>query len=139
MREQQERLDAYQARAVVVSFESPARAAMFANAESVPFPLLLDPTRRAYAAFGLQKGTASRLWGWSTLTAYLRGIVQGRRLALPHADITQLGGDFVLNAEGRIVFVHRSEEPADRPAISEILAALDATVREQPTDAGDYS
>lgn len=115
---------------MVVSFESPERAALFADRESVPFPLLLDPSRRAYAAFGLTRAGSKKLWSWSSLVAYLRGIRSGRALRMPRADIAQLGGDFVLNSTGRIVFAHRSTEPADRPSASAIVDAVRAAVSE---------
>ena len=40
------------------------------------------------------------------------------------ADVLQLGGDFVLDAAGRLVHAFRSAEPTERPAIGELLEAL---------------
>jgi hypothetical protein len=99
----------------------------------MPFPLVLDPSRRAYAAFGLQEAAASQLWSWNSLTAYVRGMVRGRGLRFPDANITQLGGDFVLDGANRIVFGYRSEEPADRPSVSDILAAVRAPASDHPS------
>src|SRR5215207_2608306 len=119
------------ARVIAISFESPERAALFASWEHMSFQLLLDPSRRAYAAFGLQEGAGSQLWTWNSLTAYVRGMIHGRDLRLPRADITQLGGDFVLDGSNRIRFAHRSAEPADRPSVSDILVAIRAAATDQ--------
>jgi hypothetical protein len=132
LREHETELTSLGARVIAISFESPDRAAVFAGWESLPFPLLLDPSRRAYAAFGLQEAAPSRLWNWNSLRAYVRGMIRGRGPRLPHADITQLGGDFVIDAANRIVFEHRSAEPADRPSVADILAAIRAALARYP-------
>ena len=124
MREQRAILDGLGAVVLVVTFEPPATVAQFVEMEAVPFPVLSDVSRRAYAAFGLQRGRASTIWNWPTAKTYLGGILHGRRPRLPRGDLTQLGGDVVLDADGRIVFVHRSQNPADRPTIETIVAAI---------------
>jgi hypothetical protein len=37
--------------------------------------------------------------------------------------VLQLGGDFLLDRAGRLVFAHRSANPADRPTMAALLAA----------------
>ena len=124
MREQQATFDRLGAVVVGVTFEPPARVARFIEQEAFPYPILSDPTRRAYAAFGLQRGRPSQLWTWRSLQAYVRGALRGRWPRLAHADIAQLGGDVILAPDGRIAFLHRSVEPADRPAVDEIVAVV---------------
>jgi hypothetical protein len=40
------------------------------------------------------------------------------------ADVWQLGGDFVIAADGRLVYAHPSKNAADRPSNEELLQAL---------------
>lgn len=40
----------------------------------------------------------------------------------------QLGGDFLLDEHGRVLFAHRCQSPIDRPSVKDILSALSATV-----------
>jgi hypothetical protein len=40
-------------------------------------------------------------------------------------DIYQAGGDFLLDREGNILFAHRSQDPADRPAAVQLIQAID--------------
>lgn len=122
--EQQETFDRLGTVVAAVTFEEPARIAAFVGREDWPYPLLSDPTRRAYAAFGLQRGQPQQLWNWVTLVAYARGLLHGRWPRLTHSDMTQLGGDVVLAPDGRVVFLHRSVTPADRPAVSDLVAAV---------------
>lgn len=124
LRGRQDEFDRLGAVIVAVSFEPPERVAWFTEGEALPYPVLSDPTRRAYAAFGLQRGTTRRVWSWDTARAYLRGLRHGRLPRLPHGDLAQLGGDFVIDPTGRVVFAHRSEHPDDRPPVEAILAAV---------------
>ena len=109
---------------LVVTFESPTEVTRFIAHEAIPFPVLSDVPRRAYAAFGLQRGRASKIWGWSTAKVYLRDLLGGHLPRLPHGDLSQLGGDVVLDAGGRVLFLYRSENPTDRPSIETILAVI---------------
>lgn len=40
----------------------------------------------------------------------------------------QLGGDFLLDEHGRVLFSHRCQSPIDRPSVRDILSTLSATV-----------
>ncbi len=111
---------------VGVSFEEPSVIARFAERESLPYPVLCDPERRAYRALGLERGRTGQVWSLNALRTYARGLLRGRLPRLPRADIAQLGGDFVLDGHGRVVYEYRSEESADRPPIAVLLDAVRA-------------
>jgi hypothetical protein len=60
---------------------------------------------------------------WQVLARYLRLIFAGWR---PHRgeaeeDMLQLGGDFILSADRHLLYAHRSNDPADRPAAADLL------------------
>ena len=114
---------------VGVSFEESSVISRFAELESAPYPILSDPERKAYRAFGLERGGTAQVWSFNALRTYARGLAAGRLPRLPRADITQLGGDFVLDAQGRVVYEHRSEESADRPTIVSLLDAVRAAAK----------
>jgi len=46
------------------------------------------------------------------------GALRGRRYY-------QSGGDFLVDRSGNILFAHRSQDPADRPAAAKLLEAID--------------
>lgn len=65
------------------------------------------------------------LWGPATLWAYAKLIVSGRRLQNSQADVSQLGGNVLVDPDG-IVRLHQvGSEPADRPTISSIIAVVE--------------
>ncbi|MFQ5419992.1 MAG: SelL-related redox protein [Anaerolineae bacterium] len=90
----------------------------------IPFPILLDPDRAAYRAFGLQH-SIWRSWGWNNLRYYVRAVRQGKRFALNRGDTNQLGGDFILDGRSRIRFAYPSRDPTDRPDVRRLLAVID--------------
>jgi len=98
---------------------------------SLPLHTVCDPERAAYRYFGLDRGKWSMFFRGRVLVRYLRLIFTGWR---PHRgeageDMLQLGGDFILSADRRLVYAHRSNDPADRPAASELLNQIQQLVR----------
>jgi hypothetical protein len=119
---------------VVISFEPLEQLRNFADEESLPFLILSDTKCEAYRAFGLQEGPMHRLLGLATIRAYVQGLFQGRRPKMPRANTRQLGGDIVINASGKVVFLYKSKSPADRPVVGVLLDALRRSVRESCTN-----
>jgi peroxiredoxin len=124
LRRRQQDFDELNVAVLVVSFEPPRQAARVARTLGLPYPVLSDPDRRAYRMFGLKQGQRERLWSTETAGAYLRGLLRGTLPRRPRGDTAQLGGDFVIDARGRIVFAHRGTSPADRPQVSALVDAL---------------
>ena len=90
---------------------------------SLPLPTVCDPDRAAYRYFGLDRGLWSMFFRWSVLARYLLLIFTGWR---PHRgeageDMLQLGGDFIVSADRRLLYTHRSNDPADRPAAADLV------------------
>ena len=114
------------ARFVAVSFESLALLrTQIRNLHADVFEVCSDPERRAYAAFGLTRASTRQLLGRKTLLFYARAVLRGRMQRGVGSDPYQLGGDFVLDAGGRLRFAYRSREPADRPAARDLLHELE--------------
>ena len=108
---------------LIVSFadEPPARA--WLQETGVQFPLLRDPKRQAYRAYGLERSVA-RTWTPRTLWYYFHQLMAGRRLRPIQGDPHQLGGDFVIDTKGVIRFAHREWDPVDRPSAGRLLDVL---------------
>jgi peroxiredoxin len=111
---------------LVVSQAKPEVLARYLARQKWNVPVVCDPERAAYAAFGLERT------GWLTffkprvLWGYLRGVLKGYRVKKPYAgeDVLQLGGDFILTRERKVVFAYPSADPTDRPGVSDLLAAI---------------
>ncbi|CAL8392721.1 unnamed protein product [Gadus morhua 'NCC'] len=89
--------------------------------------MLLDPQRTIYRAFGLGSSYAKVL-KFDFLLQMAECKVAGRELPdVPHSllgDIWQMGGDFLLDQEGKVLLSHPSQHPLDRPAMADLLAAM---------------
>jgi hypothetical protein len=111
---------------LVVCFAQPAMLALYEREQALPFAIVTDPTRAAYRAFGLERATWGEMLRPRVVGGYLGLMLRGW---LPHRgnkgeDLLQLGGDFVLDAQRRLVYAHRSREPTDRPPASALLQAV---------------
>ena len=113
-------------RPLAVTFEATAAARAYAAETGLPWPLLVDPGRRLYHAYGMRKARLRHLWGAATFRAYWREARLGRFPRLPRADTRQQGGDVLIDPGGLVRFHHVGRGPADRPAVAELLAARNA-------------
>lgn len=110
---------------VVVSFAPAERLGFYRQELGWPFPVVGDPERKAYEAFGLEP---------TKLRALLRPRVFREAAALVWrgvwpkvsggGDVYQLGGDFVVDRGRRLTYAHRSADPADRPKARELVRVL---------------
>jgi len=108
---------------LVISFGAERWALAWLRETGTPFPLLLDPDRRVYRAYGLER-SALRTWTPRVVWYYVRHLAAGRRLRPVQGDPSQLGGDFIVAADGIVRFAHRSRDPVDRPPVARLLEAL---------------
>ena len=109
---------------LLVSFEALERIRAFAD-EDVGWPILSDPDGMFYRAYGLDRLNFVRTWlSPRTVAYYLRAAASGRRIRPPSADSRQLGGDFIIDPRGFVIFAYRGTEPADRPPVAQLLAAI---------------
>lgn len=112
-------------RIVVVTFATPELLAGFEAELELGLELLADPDRALYAALGLGRGSVARVWLHPRVwRRYARLVVTGTRLRRAQGDTLQLGGDAVLDAEGRLSWIHRSDGPEDRPTLGRLRYAL---------------
>jgi len=111
---------------VVVAFSEPVTLVHYQEHHQWHFPILADPERKAYQAFGLERLSWHRVYSLATLKLYLKLFRKGLvRQDYGESDVYQAGGDFLIDRNGKILFAHRSDEPADRPSVSTLLKAID--------------
>lgn len=116
-------LEALNTRIVGISFGGPDKARIWLDKTQVPFILLLDPERKAYRAYGLENFLL-RSWEPNVWQRYAQLILTGRKWRGIQGDSGQLGGDIIVDSNGRIRFAYRSHDPTDRPDIDALLTAL---------------
>ena len=111
---------------VLVTFTDPASAESYVTRHDLTFPVLLDPDRSAFTAYGLGRGAIRDVYGWRTVRRYWQ-VFRSTGLGNLHAateDTLQLGGDFVIDPSGHLTYGYWSKGPADRPATADIVNHL---------------
>jgi peroxiredoxin len=119
----QAEIEATNTNIVTVSFGTAYWANAWLQETQSPFPFLVDPERVAYHAYGLES-SLWRSWSPATLRYYATAKAQKRETFEKRGDPHQLGGDFIIDAQGIIHMAHPSREPVDRPSVADILAIL---------------
>jgi len=128
--EYKRQLDEADASVVFVTFDDPepVRRGLLAGLE-VPYPVLVDRERVVYRAWGLRRSSLAGIWLDPRLWArYAALIVRGERLRRLGSDTLQLGGDFVLDRAGKVVYA-RPQQRDDRPPVGELLRMLRSASR----------
>ena len=108
---------------VTVSFGTPYWIQVWLQETQSPFPFLMDAEKMSYQAYDLESSTL-RSWSPATVLYYAKAKLQGREMMKQRGDAHQLGGDFIINPQGRIRLSHPSANPADRPSVDALLTAL---------------
>jgi peroxiredoxin len=119
------------ARVLVVSFTGPEKVRVYVEKYPLPFPVVSDPRLKAYRAFALGRAPIGSFFRPGVLWHFVKLLFRGWRPRRPGKgdDILQLGGDFVLDPEQRLVYAHPSRDAADRPTATALIAEVAKTVR----------
>ena len=126
-----ERFRAKNTNVLVITQATPAILGLHLKRHPYPFPVVCDPDRTAYRAFGLERTPWYVFLRPDVILGYLWQIVRLVPPKLPYRgeDVLQLGGDFLLDRDGRIEFAYRSRVPTDRPSVRRLLAAIPESPR----------
>jgi hypothetical protein len=129
VRDRWERWAAADAAALFVVFDEAdlVRRRMLAgvDVEGLPFDVLVDRDRSAYARWGLSRARWWTIWLDPAVYArYWRLLRAGERLQAGGVDVLQLGGDFVVAPDGTMAYA-RPQQRDDRPPVGELLRAVE--------------
>ena len=129
MRDREEEFRGRKVRIVVVTFENDFLARVYVEDTGLSWPLLVDDTRETYRAYGMLSASFWDLWGPRTWWVYLKEILKGKRLKKSEGDISQRGGDVLIDPAGIVALHHVGAGPADRPAVKSILKRIPSAER----------
>jgi peroxiredoxin len=108
---------------VLVTFSSVGYGRVWLKEVCEAFTLLIDRERETYALYGLKRSLRSS-WNLRTIWAYIRLMLKGRKWKGIKGDSAQLGGDFVIDAQGIVRLAHPSKDPTDRPKVDDLVRTL---------------
>ena len=110
---------------MVVTFENDFLARAYVEDTLLMWPLLVDDTRETYQAYGMLAASFWDIWGPKTWWAYLKEILKGERLRKSEGDLSQRGGDVLIDPDGIVTLHHVGVGPADRPPVERLLGRID--------------
>ena len=119
-------IEALGAAVVLVAYDEPALlSAKMLHEVTLPFPLLLDRTREAYTRWGMGRtGLTGAMLSPSLNLRYIKLLAKGERFLGFAPDMFQLGGDFIVNKQGTLVFAHRMRNNGDRADTGKLLSEV---------------
>ena len=127
MRRYEPEFQALGAQVLYISAANPERASWYARDLGLTAPVLLDPERRVYREYGLRESLRGSALSPGVWMSYARLLASGRRVpggGRPTENPLQMGADFIVGPDGRIVYAYCSAHSADRPDVSTLLAIV---------------
>lgn len=114
----------------VVMQGDPEESAAFAKTYARGLRVLSDPTRSAYDAYGLERGTIfqtvinRRVW-----QAVSRAKKKGYAIEPPppNQDAMQMSGTFIISTEGKVMLPYYYDDIADHPKLELLLSGVLST------------
>ena len=107
----------------LVGMGTPAHGRAFKEETEVELPLLFSRDKAAYRAMDLRRGSLRQVLGARAALAGLRHR-DGFTAKAPEQDWHQLGGAFVFDTSGTVVWEHRARHSGDNPDHERLAAAL---------------
>lgn len=111
----------------LVSFGSNDGAKNWREQSNCNLPIWTNPNRTLYRQASLQR-CMSLVWKMEAVKFYGAQIAQNIPLPKPLTDYTddilQMGGNIFVDSTGKMVHIHASQSPHDRPNVSEIKAII---------------
>lgn len=100
--------------------------AHFCRRRGAPFDCFGDPDRDAYRTVGLERGGPLEYMGPRAAVGWLKAAAHGRFGGLPHGDVAQRPGTFVIAPDGSVALAHYNSNSADNPRTEDLLEAVRA-------------
>ena len=108
----------------VVAFQAGPLVEAYVRETDLTWPILVDDGLSLYQAYGMERGTWWNIWGPASVRVYLKLMARGRWPKRPAGDVSQLGGDVLIDPAGIVRLHHVGNGPADRPAVDAILGIV---------------
>ena len=124
VRSRQQDLDEAKAALVVIAAEPLEALAKVAAEEKWSGPVLADPGRGVYLAYGLTRLPWYRVFTPKAALLYFGFILRGRFPGKPGQDALQQGGDFVVDSQGILRLASVTQRSHDRPPVDQIIGAM---------------
>ncbi len=121
MRQQEDEINELSVQVAVVTFQAGPLVAAYVRETGLSWPILADPNLELYQAYSMEHGKAWNIYGPAAVWSYVKLMSRGRKPKPPAGDVTQLGGDVLVDPSGIVRMHYVGKGPADRPPVDTIL------------------
>lgn len=111
-----------------VTMGTPEEAAEVKGFMKSPHTFICDPNREIYRAFQVKEGTFGQVFNIHTFRKGMAALFRGNGAAKPTSNPWQLGGAFVINQKGEIVFAQPARDAADNVSPKELKAVMQTII-----------
>jgi len=105
-----------------VCMATPEEAAAFREKQQLERPFLCDSERSLYKLFNLGRAKTAQVIAPKVIMRSIGALRHG--IGRPENDPLQLGGAFVIDTKGEIIWSHRQQDISDLARTEDIAAAL---------------
>lgn len=119
-----EEIEASGARLVLIGQATPKHAAHYKRRFAPDLEILADEKRESYKAMGLPRAGATQLIGPKSLAKGLARGASGVGVGRVIGDVQQLGGTFIIDQNGEVLWSYVMQDASDIPSIDELREAL---------------
>lgn len=116
---------------MLVGMGPPKESGAFLKKFELPFPMICDPDRKLYEAYGLKRMGTLGFLSPSLALKSLGALAGGNLVGMPEGDVKQLAGVFIIDTSGHVRFRHLSADPSDFPSAEDVLAVLKSILQER--------
>ena len=126
---------------IAIGMGSPRRTAAFRRELELPFPMLSDPRRVSYHAYGLLKMSLRREASIASAMHFARNVARHGGAREADQNMLQLGGVFVVDQQGIVRYAFRSARAHEYPTVEQLIRVasslstpqVDPRCRQAPT------
>ncbi len=118
------RIKAAGAEVLLVTFFPPDHTRNWARRYDLPYLLASDESRQVYFDYGLRDAGTMELLGPRNWLPGLRATVRTRLIPHPTRHVAQLGGYFIVDGTGKLLYAYRSQNSSDHPDPAELVRVL---------------
>ena len=122
LHEGRERIDESGFQVILVGLGNPLHAEEFRKEFAPSFPIVCDPEKQLYRAYGLGQGSLSGMASPTVLLRGLRAMTQGHIPGIPRGDVLQMPGVFMIDQEGQVRYSYYSKDASDHPPVESLIA-----------------
>ncbi len=117
-----ERIEGAEFQVILVGMGTPENAEEFRKKYASSFPIICDPEKKLYSAFGLGRSSVTSMASPSVLVKSLRTMMEGNLPGIPREDVKQMPGVFMIDREGTIRYSYYAKDVSDNPSVEELIS-----------------